>query len=109
MPDRCNKETVAKPVPDMTSFQGSFQKAGIVDAAIGLCGTDNEIIDGILRWCVFLNRHGSAFQHFQGRVDAERYRLEIEKQIDYDPEVEIKKRSKRDDGPARSLPPELQE
>lgn len=109
MPDRCNKETVNRPVPDMTSFQGSFQKSGIVDAAIGLCGTDAEIINGILRWFVFLNRHGPAFQHFQGKVDAERYRLEIEQEIDYDPEAEQKNRKRKDAGPADHLPPELQE
>ena len=33
MPDRCNKETVDKAVPDMKGFQGAFEKAGVVDIA----------------------------------------------------------------------------
>ena len=42
MPDRCNRETVGQSVPSMKSFQGAFEKAGIVDIAIGLCATDDE-------------------------------------------------------------------
>jgi replicative DNA helicase len=34
MPDRCTRETVSMPVPSMQSFQGAFEKAGIVDIAI---------------------------------------------------------------------------
>ncbi len=71
MPDRVNKETVGTAVPSMTSFQGSFQKAGIVDIAIGLCATDAEYDEGKLRSFVFLNRHGAAYQHFDGTVDKE--------------------------------------
>lgn len=37
MPDRCNRATTEAAVPDMTSFQGAFEKAGIVDVALGLC------------------------------------------------------------------------
>ncbi len=47
MPDRCNKDTTDKPVPSMTSFQGSFEKAGIVDVAFGLCvHRDQGVITG---------------------------------------------------------------
>jgi len=71
MPDRCNKDTVGMPVPSMKSFQGAFQKAGAVDIAVGLCATDEEYEQDILRQFIFLNRHGRAFQHFSGKVDAE--------------------------------------
>lgn len=85
MPDRCNKETVGRSVPSMKSFQGSFEKAGIVDAAIGLCCTDEEYLHQRLRYFVFLNRHGEAYKHFEGRVDPERMTLTIDREIDYKP------------------------
>lgn len=86
MPDRCTRETVSLPVPNMSSFQGAFEKAGIVDVAFGLCATDAEIKNNILRLFVFLNRHGPALQHFQGVVDTASYRFEILKEIEYDPD-----------------------
>lgn len=83
MPDRCNKETVGRQVPNMKSFQGAFEKAGIVDAAIGLCSTDDEYIHKRLRYFVFLNRHGDAYKHFDGKVDPERMKLTVGAPIDY--------------------------
>jgi len=77
MPDRCNRETVGKKVPSMNSFQGSFEKAGIVDAAIGLCATGREHKQNKIRAFVFLNRHGPQYQHFEGKVDPERYQIAL--------------------------------
>jgi hypothetical protein len=77
MPDRCNKETVDKDVPDMGSFQGAFEKAGIVDVALGLCATDKEIQNDDFRVFVFLNRHGPAFQHIDAKVYPSKYRIEL--------------------------------
>lgn len=110
MPDRCNKETVSLPVPNMGSFQGAFEKAGIVDIAIGLCATDAELKNNIIRLFVFLNRHGPALQHFQGAVDAEAYRMEILKEIEYDPDEEASdsKKGKKGRSTAR-LPENLEE
>lgn len=88
MPDRCNKETVGRKVPSMKSFQGAFEKAGIVDAAIGLCSTDDEYKHNRVRYFVFLNRHGSAFKHFDGTVDPERMKMTVGKEIDYTPDDE---------------------
>lgn len=88
MPDRCNADAVDKKVPSMKSFQGSFEKAGIVDAAIGLCATESEHKQGKCRYFIFINRHGPQYLHFEGRVDAERYRMTIDNEIDYDPEAE---------------------
>lgn len=117
MPDRVNKETVSQPVPNMTSFQGAFKKGGIVDVSFGLCQTETEYINNILRAFIFVNRHGPALLHYTGRVDPESMRISIDKQIDYDPEVlaeEMKtdrrqKQGKRVDksGPAAVLPAEL--
>ena len=90
MPDRCNKETVDQKVPSMKSFQGSFEKAGAVDVAIGLCATDAEFMQRKMRYFVFLNRHGEAMQHFVGRSDLDRMRMTIDKEIGYDPEEEDK-------------------
>lgn len=86
MPDRCNRETVGKKVPNMKSFQGAFEKAGIVDAAIGLCSTDEEYKHDRLRYFVFLNRHGDAYKHYDGKVDPERMRLTVGTEIDYKPD-----------------------
>lgn len=86
MPDRCNAETVDKPVPNMRSFQGAFQKAGIVDGAIGLCATDAEYQRNILRGFIFINRHGKAYQHFRGVVDPEAMQLQFDTEIPYEPE-----------------------
>jgi len=107
MPDRCNKETVGTPVPSMKSFQGSFQKAGIVDISIGLCATDEEYNSNILRTFVFLNRHGGAFQHFEGKVDPETMQIDIGREIDYNPEEENElPAKKRKDKPKRLAVPD---
>jgi len=88
MPDRCNKETVGKRVPSMKSFQGAFEKAGIVDAAIGLCATDDEYKHDRVRYFVFLNRHGEAYKHYDGKIDPQRMRMTVGQEIDYNPEDE---------------------
>ncbi len=88
MPDRCNAETVGKRVPNMKSFQGSFEKAGIVDAAIGLCATDAEYKHNRIRYFVFLNRHGDAYKHYEGVVDPAHMKVVVNGEIDYKPEDE---------------------
>lgn len=88
MPDRCNKETVGKKVPSMSGFQGSFEKAGIVDAAIGLCATNSEHVQNKIRYFVFLNRHGPQYLHFEGKVDPAKYRMTIDNELDYDPSLD---------------------
>jgi KaiC/GvpD/RAD55 family RecA-like ATPase len=108
MPDRCNKETVAMEVPSMTSFQGSFEKAGIVDGAIGLCGTDDEISQNMMRFFIFLNRHGAPFGHFRGRIDPEIMKITINEEIEYDPQKEEKKEFERGRKSSRKIPDELQ-
>lgn len=95
MPDRCNKETVGKKVPSMKSFQGSFEKAGIVDAAIGLCATEDEYKHDRVRYFVFLNRHGQAFKHYDGTVDPQRMRMTVGQEIDYTPDDEDDKPQRR--------------
>lgn len=86
MPDRCNKETVGRAVPSMKSFQGSFEKAGIVDLAIGLCSSEEEYMNNIVRYFVFLNRHGEANQHFRGTITARTMTMTIEEKIPWNPE-----------------------
>lgn len=81
MPDRCNRETVNKAVPSMTSFQGSFEKGGIVDIALGLCGTPEESNRGVMRFFLFLNRHGEQYRHFQGTVNPEIMKIDITEDI----------------------------
>lgn len=83
LPDRCTRETVGKKVPSMKSFQGAFEKAGIVDIAIGLCATDAEYRQKIMRYFVFLNRHGDALKHYRGKVDPQRMQFTVDKEIDY--------------------------
>lgn len=86
MPDRCTADAVDKRVPNMRSFQGAFAKGGIVDLAMGLCATEAEYAKNILRTFVFINRHGAAFQHWQGSVDAALSRVNIGDEIGYNPE-----------------------
>jgi len=105
MPDRCNRETVSLAVPNMTSFQGAFEKGGIVDVAFGICATDAEMLNDTLRVFVFLNRHGPALQHFQGKTDKDTFRIELEREIEYNPEEVVQRRRK--DGPQK-LPDDLQ-
>jgi replicative DNA helicase len=87
MPDRCNKETVGKRVPSMKSFQGSFEKAGIVDVAIGLCASDDEYVANQIRYFVFLNRHGAAYQHYRGTIVPTTMRMTIDERIPYNPDL----------------------
>jgi replicative DNA helicase len=97
MPDRCNKDTVDKKVPSMASFQGSFEKAGIVDVALGLCATEAEHLQHKIRYFIFLNRNGAQYLHFAGKVDPLTYRMTVDTAIDYDPdaEEEPKRRKKK--------------
>jgi hypothetical protein len=88
MPDRCNRETVNHAVPNMTSFQGAFQKAGEVDVAIGLCQTIDESHDGEVRYFIFLNRHGKQYDYFKGRVETDRFTMRVDKALDYALEME---------------------
>ncbi len=88
MPDRCNRETVGRKVPNMKSFQGAFEKAGIVDAAIGICSTDAEYKQRRVRYFVFLNRHGEAYKHYDGKVDPERMQMTVDGEIEYVPDDE---------------------
>jgi replicative DNA helicase len=111
MPDRCNRETVGKAVPNMTSFQGAFEKAGIVDVAIGLCATDAEFQQDIIRFFIFINRHGRAHQHFRGSVSPEVMQIRIDEEIPYDPDQEDaaerpSRRRRYDDQPS-ALPDDL--
>lgn len=87
MPDRCNKETVQHPVPNMTSFQGAFQKAGEVDVAIGLCQTPEERCKNQLRYFVFLNRHGPQFGYYRGKVEEDRFHLHLDTELKYEEEL----------------------
>jgi hypothetical protein len=112
MPDRCNVETVSRAVPNMTSFQGAFQKGGIVDVAFGICMTEIEKINNIFRLFFFLNRHGPSMQYFRGLLDLETYRMEVNEEIEYVPDEDDKVgkahvRTKR--GQQGHLPQELQE
>lgn len=95
MPDRCNKDTVDRKVPSMSSFQGSFEKAGIVDVALGLCATEGEHKQHKIRYFIFLNRNGEQYLHFEGKVDPMTYRMTVDTQIDYDPDAEEEEKNSR--------------
>jgi hypothetical protein len=111
MPDRCNAETVGLKVPNLTSFQGAYAKGGIVDIAMGLCSTEVEYTENILRTFVFINRHGPRCQHFRGKVDPELSRINWGEAIPYDPddnEPERKpRRSSNRGGGGGNMPDEL--
>ena len=81
MPDRCNREAVNQATPSMDSFQGAFEKAGIVDISIGLCATDEEYEKGDMRFFVVLNRHGEGGTHLRGKVDRQRMRITIDEEL----------------------------
>lgn len=81
MPDRCNKETAEQAVPTMTSFQGAFEKGGVVDCGIGICATPDEYQRHIIRLYVFLYRYGAAGLHFKGRIDPEKYSITIDEML----------------------------
>ena len=78
MPDRCNRENASKDVPDAAAFQGSFEKAGIVDVAFGLCATEKEMVSGDIRLFVFLNRHGPAYMTVKGKVNAPLWTIDLD-------------------------------
>lgn len=78
LPDRCNAETVELAVPSMKSFQGAFEKAGIVDVAIGLCATNEEHAANDLRMFVFLNRHGKSLTHLRCTVNPETWNITVD-------------------------------
>lgn len=100
MPDRCNKDAVEKAVPNITNFQGAFEKAGIVDIAIAICGTESERLQNIIRYFILLNRHGPQYLHFQGKVDPETMRMTVDTKLEYVPE-EPKKTYQEGSGTAR--------
>lgn len=89
LPDRCNKETVDRDVPSMTSFQGSFEKAGIVDVAIGLCQTEIERTKNEIRYFNFVNRHGDQFGYWRGKVTPDHMKMSLTHPLDF--EMERKK------------------
>ena len=81
-----------------------------MDIAVGQCATDSELLNGIIRLFVFLNRHGPAFQHFQCKIDKESFRLEIVKEIEYDPDDDgSKKRKGSKGGGIAHLPDDIEE
>jgi hypothetical protein len=92
MPDRCNRETVDKAVPNMKSFQGSFEKAGVVDVAIGLCQSEEERAEGTnpkaktmpMRYFIFLNRHGEPCGYYSGFVEKKSFRMHIQDALSYE-------------------------
>lgn len=88
MPDRCKAEIVDRPVPGLNSFQGSFEKAGIVDVAIGLCATDGEKKQGKMRYFVFINRHGPEYGYFQGKVFSDVAQMTIDSKLEFDPDAQ---------------------
>jgi len=98
--DRCNKETVDKATPSMTSFQGAFEKAGIVDIGIGLCATEKEHMENKLRMFVFLNRHGAEGHHFRCDVRPEVMQVEVVERIPWEAteDTDEKKGWKRSSG-----------
>lgn len=100
MPDRCNKDTVQQPVPSMTSFQGSFEKAGVVDVAIGLCQTPEERLKNYIRYFVFVNRHGKQFDYFYGSVKENRFEMSIDDKLDY-AEAQARARADQKEGRQR--------
>jgi len=109
MPDRCNKETTQFAVPNMTSFQGSFEKAGVVDVAIGLCQTEPERTKNLIRYFVFMNRHGRQFDYFIGNIGENKFDMSMnEKPLNYaqaleDYETEEKRRRAEGRGGGRGM------
>jgi hypothetical protein len=102
LPDRMTKDATDKKVPDMKAFQGAYAKGGIVDVAIGMCMTEEEYQQNILRTFVFVNRHGQAFQHFRGKVDPETMWIDIGEEIPYDPDDNDGSSSRRKGLPSSS-------
>jgi hypothetical protein len=105
MPDRCTADAVERKVPNLKSFQGAYSKGGIVDIALGLCATETEYQENVLRTFCFINRHGPAWQHWRGKVEPEKAIVNIGDIIPYVPEEEGEdKRYKRS---SPSVPSEL--
>lgn len=96
MPDRANKEMVGKDVPNMTNFQGSFEKAGILDVAIGLCQTEVERQKNVLRYFIFINRHGPQFGYYRGKVNPDTMTLGIDHTLDFEKERLAYEQAERD-------------
>ena len=114
LPDRCNKDTVGKDTPDMTSFQGSFEKAGIVDVSIGICQTDVERLKSDIRYFIFINRHGRQYDYFRGKVNQDHMTMSIEHEMDFEMErnrAEANEKDRRRDRRQRgkALPAELED
>lgn len=86
MPDRCTRDTVQNDVPSMTSFQGSFEKAGIVDVALGLCVTEEERLRNQIRYFVFVNRHGEQYGYFRGTVYADKGTMTVDHELNFEME-----------------------
>jgi hypothetical protein len=113
MPDRCNKDAVGQDVPNMTNFQGSFEKAGIVDVAVGLCQTDLERVKDDMRYFVFVNRHGRQYDYFRGKVNQDQMTMTIDHPLNFEMErakyEEDKQKYRRDRKKRAAMPPELQD
>lgn len=105
MPDRCTSDAVDRKVPNLKSFQGAFAKGGIVDISLGLCSTEEEYQQNILRTFTFINRHGPPWQHWRGKVDPAKATIDIGELIPYTPEDEDKSKSSRKN--QSSVPTEL--
>jgi len=91
LPDRLTAEAAEQKVPVKRVFQGAFAKGGIVDGAIVLCQTPTEYQKNIFRTFVYVNRHGPAFQYFQGSVDPASSKIDFGDSIPYNPDEEAEK------------------
>jgi hypothetical protein len=114
MPDRCNRDTVGMDVPSMTSFQGSFEKAGIVDVALGLCMTEEERIKNQIRYFIFVNRHSVPYGYFRGTVFPEKGTMSVDHELNFEmererAEAEQGDRRRRDRKGKKLLPALLEE
>lgn len=84
MPDRCNREASLREVPSKTSFQGAYEKAGVVDVGIGLCQTEEERLAGTIRYFVFVNRHGKELGYYSGTVKEDQFAMTMENEVKYE-------------------------
>jgi len=110
MPDRCTRDAVNRKTPNITHFQGAFEKAGVVDIGIGLCQTPEEDKMGEMRFFVFVNRHGRQYVQFSGKVEPETMRIHVGNQIPWIPDDDDPKGKRvRKGDRTRGLPPELQD
>lgn len=95
MPDRCNRETVDKAVPDRNSFQGAIEKGGILDVGIGLCQTPEERQQNKMRYYIFLNRHGEEGIHIRGKVDPKQMVLTMDEMLSWQETANIEDNAAR--------------